>query len=160
MPETQKPEPKTQNPQAKTPKLTDRQAEVLGHIKRLIEANGYAPTIRELATCLGITSTNGVETHLVELERKGLITRTPGRSRSLKLASTERTVDGLRALVGSMAELCSQARDALAIGIPGNLDDGRMGENERAMWAEDVELVKALDEASTAARAFLGKAGA
>lgn len=155
MPETQN--PKTQNLGAKTQKLTDRQGEVLAAIKRLTGAKGYAPTIRELATDLGITSTNGVEAHLVELERKGLITRTAGVARSLKLASTERTVEGLRLLAGSLAELCSQARDAIANGIPGDLDE--MGDDERSVYDDDVELVKALDEASAAAREYLGKVG-
>ena len=67
------------------PSLTDRQAAVLGLIKSFIAANGYAPTIRELAKLTGIGSTNGVTDHLKALERKGFITHNPKQSRTLRV---------------------------------------------------------------------------
>jgi len=62
---------------------TPIQARVLGQVKLLTAAKGYPPTVRELCTATGISSYNGVHTHLVALERKGYLKRTPGASRGL-----------------------------------------------------------------------------
>ena len=63
--------------------LTDRQLEVLRFIVEQIEACGYPPTIREIGEALDIRSTNGVNDHLKALERKGVLTRDPVKSRAL-----------------------------------------------------------------------------
>jgi repressor LexA len=55
--------------------LPSRQRAVLEFIERSTKANGYAPTVREIADALGLRSTNGVTDHLVALERKGWISR-------------------------------------------------------------------------------------
>lgn len=56
-------------------KLTARQREVLETIVRLIDRDGYPPTVRELGAAIGMTSTNGVTDHLKALERKGYLQR-------------------------------------------------------------------------------------
>lgn len=58
---------------ATRPPLTDQQARVLAWI----EANAamYSPTVREIAAAFGFRSPNGVECHLVALERKGYLKR-------------------------------------------------------------------------------------
>lgn len=67
-------------------KITARQAEVL----EFIRANSayYSPSIREIAAGLAIKSPNGVTCHLDALERKGLIRRTPGKHRGIKLTES------------------------------------------------------------------------
>ncbi len=55
--------------------LTKRQREVLELIVQSIREDGYPPTIAEIGATFGITSTNGVNDHLVALERKGYIER-------------------------------------------------------------------------------------
>ena len=62
---------------------TPIQFRVLGQVKLLTAAKGYPPTVRELCAATGISSYNGVHTHLVALERKGYLKRTPGASRGL-----------------------------------------------------------------------------
>jgi repressor LexA len=65
------------------PVLTNRQAEALAFI--LANACLYGPTVREIATAMGITSPNGVVCHLRSLEAKGLIRRHPKKARGIQL---------------------------------------------------------------------------
>lgn len=66
------------------PPLTERQKLVLELIKQSIRERGYPPSLRELGTQLGISSTNGVNDHLTALERKGYLRRDSKRSRALQ----------------------------------------------------------------------------
>ena len=63
--------------------LTDRQSVILAAIQDYISENGYPPSIRELGSIVGIKSTNGVSDHLKAIERKGHLTRTDNKSRTL-----------------------------------------------------------------------------
>ncbi len=65
--------------------LTDRQQNVYDMIRGLIVRRGYGPTVREIGEHFGIKSPNGVMCHLRALERKGLITRSPNKSRAIEL---------------------------------------------------------------------------
>jgi repressor LexA len=65
-------------------KLTDRQQMVLDFISDNITSKGYAPTIREIGSHLGIRSTNGVNDHLKALEKKGALKRDILKSRTLR----------------------------------------------------------------------------
>ncbi len=65
--------------------LTDRQRDVFELIRGLIVQRGYGPTVREIAEHFGIRSPNGVMCHLRALERKGLIRRSPNKSRAIEL---------------------------------------------------------------------------
>ncbi|WP_166265103.1 transcriptional repressor LexA [Marinobacter caseinilyticus] len=70
-------------------KLTARQTQVLGIIKRSIDETGYPPTRAEIATELGFRSANAAEEHLRALARKGAIEMVPGASRGIRLPETE-----------------------------------------------------------------------
>jgi repressor LexA len=63
-------------------RLAPRQKVLLMFVRDYHAAHGYPPTVREMANALGVTSTNGVNQHLVALERKGYVRRTPGIARS------------------------------------------------------------------------------
>jgi repressor LexA len=65
--------------------LTDRQREVLGFIREMIERKGSPPTIREIGERFRITSTNGVRAILSALTAKGYIRRKPLVSRGIEL---------------------------------------------------------------------------
>jgi repressor LexA len=65
--------------------LTDRQKSVYDMIRSLIVKRGYGPTVREIGEHFGIKSPNGVMCHLRALERKGLIRRSPNKSRAIEL---------------------------------------------------------------------------
>ncbi|HML22115.1 MAG TPA: MarR family transcriptional regulator [Aggregatilinea sp.] len=59
-------------------KLTDRQARVLTFIRRYIERNGWAPTIREICDECEISSTSVAGYNLAALEAAGFIRRGDG----------------------------------------------------------------------------------
>ena len=65
--------------------LTKRQQTIFNFIREKIEQRGYGPTIREIADEMGFRSPNGVICHLTALQKKGLITRTNNKSRSIVL---------------------------------------------------------------------------
>ena len=62
-------------------KLTDRQQEILDFIVEEIQRQGYPPTLREISTQFGISSTQGVRLHIDALEKKGNIVRDAGARR-------------------------------------------------------------------------------
>lgn len=64
---------------------TARQREVLDFIHLSIYGNGRPPTLREIGIALGIGSTNGVNDHLLALERKGYIVRDQATARGIRL---------------------------------------------------------------------------
>jgi len=64
--------------------LTPKQLQVLRHIAAFHGSQCYSPTIAELATQLSLSRSTVFE-HLGELQRKSLLSTSPGRARSLKL---------------------------------------------------------------------------
>ncbi len=70
-----------------TPKLTDRQQQVLELVQNAIERTGAPPTRAEIATELGFKSANAAEEHLQALARKGVIELLGGTSRGIRLRS-------------------------------------------------------------------------
>jgi SOS-response transcriptional repressor LexA len=65
--------------------LTVRQREVLTFIEGFIATHGYPPTLREIGVAFSIASTNGVNDHLIALERKGYVRRDVTKSRGIAL---------------------------------------------------------------------------
>ena len=65
-----------------------RQKQILGFIKQYIQSNGSAPTLKQIAQALGVSSLATVHEHLQALEAKGLITRKSGKMRSINLATS------------------------------------------------------------------------
>jgi repressor LexA len=96
--------------------LTPRQQKVLSFIEDQIEAQGFAPTIREIGRHLGIASTNGVNDHLKALERKGYIERQDQKSRTLRVLRPTRPLSA-KPKLGASVDL-----DSL-IPIDGENDD-------------------------------------
>ena len=87
--------------------LTRRQREVLDFIVESIRDEGYPPTIAEIGARFSISSTNGVNDHLLALERKGYIERS-SKARGIRI--TDKAAVGLyqtdvafAPLVGSIA---------------------------------------------------------
>ncbi len=65
--------------------LTPRQAQTLRVIEIYIQGHGYAPSIRDLESLLGIRSTNAVAEILAALERKGHIRCAYATARSIRV---------------------------------------------------------------------------
>jgi len=72
--------------------LTPRQKAILDFVIDNIREGGYPPTIAEIGAHFGISSTNGVNDHLVALERKGYIERS-SKARGIRI--TEKAAVGL-----------------------------------------------------------------
>jgi len=66
-------------------KLTNRQLKILEFIEERIVQHGHSPTIREIGGHFGISSTNGVRTHLAALIKKGYLKKHGLISRGLEL---------------------------------------------------------------------------
>lgn len=62
--------------------LTKRQNEIFSYIKKYIKANGYPPSIPDMAEALNMNHST-TQTHLHCLERAGVITRKPKTPRSI-----------------------------------------------------------------------------
>jgi repressor LexA len=84
------------------PGLTDRQKAVLQYIEDQIVDRGHPPTIREIGARFGISSTNGVRTHLTALLKKGYIKKQDMISRGIELTRELAANIGRVPLVGSV----------------------------------------------------------
>jgi len=66
--------------------MTPRQKEVLDLIRDWIEAKGISPSYGEIQTALELKSRGCVHALVTRLVEDGLLIRTPGKVRSLRLA--------------------------------------------------------------------------
>jgi len=66
-----------------------RQSQILDFIKQHIQSKGSAPTLREIADAIGVSSLATVHEHLQALVTKGLIKRKGGKVRSIELKDIE-----------------------------------------------------------------------
>jgi len=83
-------------------KITERQQGIYEFIRETMSVRGMPPTLREVGAKFGIRSTNGVEKHLVALERGGYISRERGRSRGIAVIGGSRQA-ALVPLLGRVA---------------------------------------------------------
>ncbi|HCF61222.1 MAG TPA: repressor LexA [Myxococcales bacterium] len=106
--------------------LTERQKQILSFIIKRSGERGFPPTIREIGQEFHIKSTNGVNDHLIALERKGYLQRGEQKSRALVPTASARNLLGLVAATpGRSVEIPVVGR--VAAGEPllaeQNLDD-------------------------------------
>ncbi len=100
--------------------LTLRQAEVYQFIHEKITHRGYGPTVREIGQRFNISSPNGVMCHLKALEKKGLILRSPNKSRAIEL--TREAIDAEKGL--PLAGRVAAGMTQLAFEQPERVDFG------------------------------------
>jgi repressor LexA len=67
------------------PIIYKRQQEILDFIKQHIQRTGSAPTLREIAEAIGVSSLATVHEHLATLVEKGLIKKKSGKVRAIDL---------------------------------------------------------------------------
>ncbi len=65
--------------------LTDTQRAIHGFLAERIEADGFAPSQAEIARAFGFKGVRAAQYHLEALEAAGILERSPGRARSLRL---------------------------------------------------------------------------
>ena len=71
------------------PIIYKRQGQILDFISQQIQGSGSAPTLKQIAEAIGVTSLATVHEHLQALEDKGLIKRKHGKTRSIELVKSD-----------------------------------------------------------------------
>lgn len=66
------------------PVVYKRQGQIVDFMKQYVQAHGSAPTLKEIAEAVGVSSLATVHEHLTSLEQKGIIKRRPGKNRGLE----------------------------------------------------------------------------
>ena len=100
--------------------LTKRQASILQFIISSIRDGGYPPTIAEIGVEFGISSTNGVNDHLIALEKKGYIERS---SKARGIRVTPKSAAGLYQNEAGMVPLVGQVAAGQPILAEENIED-------------------------------------
>jgi repressor LexA len=72
-----------------------RKQKIIDHIAATLRARGYPPSVREIASAVGLASTSAVHHHLAALERDGYLERGATQSRALRLTPTAALTAGL-----------------------------------------------------------------
>ena len=67
------------------PIIYKRQGQILDFIRQHIQSTGSAPTLKQIAEAIGVSSLATVHEHLAALEEKGLIKRKTGKTRAIDL---------------------------------------------------------------------------
>jgi repressor LexA len=65
-----------------------RRQRIIEYIAATLRARGYPPSVREIASAVGLASTSAVHHHLSALERDGYLERGATQSRALRLTPT------------------------------------------------------------------------
>ncbi|MCR5147720.1 MAG: transcriptional repressor LexA [Eubacterium sp.] len=65
--------------------ISAKQEQILNFIKESIINKGYPPTVRDICTAVGLSSTSSVHAHLNTLEEKGYIRRDPTKPRAIEI---------------------------------------------------------------------------
>ncbi len=69
--------------------LTERQRQVLDHIKSTVTDRGYPPSVREICEAVGLSSPSTVHSHLASLAKAGLIRRDPTKPRAIEILDVD-----------------------------------------------------------------------
>jgi DNA-binding transcriptional MocR family regulator len=62
-----------------------REQSVYDYIAKMINENGYSPSVRDIKEALGFASTSTVQTYIDRLIERGLLYKSSGKSRTLRL---------------------------------------------------------------------------
>ena len=65
--------------------MSNKDNEILEFINYTLKYDGYSPSVREIGEAVNLKSTSTVQYHLKKLEKKGVINKSEGKSRSLHL---------------------------------------------------------------------------
>ena len=96
--------------------MSNKAQEILEFINFTLKNDGYSPSVREICEAVNLKSTSTVQYHLNKLEKKGVINKSDGKSRSLHLNNS---ISEFRSvpIVGE-----------IAAGLPLSAEDNQIGE--------------------------------
>ena len=70
-----------------TPTLYNKERQLLEFITQFIQRYGYAPTLKEIGTALGMNSPATVHEHIDKLRRKGYVRKLDGTARGIEIVT-------------------------------------------------------------------------
>lgn len=82
--------------------LTKKEKLVFDYLVKVINENGYAPSVRDIGADLGIKSTSSVHLYLHNLEAKGFIEQDAGKKRTIRLCAPYARAFGRVPLIGAI----------------------------------------------------------
>jgi len=97
--------------------ISDKQKKILDFINNYIKESGYPPTVREIASAIGLSSSATVHAHLSKLEKLGYIRRGKGSSRSIEILKNQFT--------GSSSTENELTNNIVLIPVVGNVAAGK-----------------------------------
>lgn len=92
--------------------LTERQKEILDFIAQFTDDNAYAPTVREICDHFNI-SIRAVQDHVAALQKKGYLSVTRHRSRSMRVLNDPRSKNKCPAFIEVPVIISGDAKDLL-----------------------------------------------
>jgi repressor LexA len=96
--------------------MSNKAYEILEFINFTLKNDGYSPSVREICEAVNLKSTSTVQYHLNKLEKKGVINKSEGKSRSLHLNNSISEFRGVP-IVGE-----------IAAGLPLSAEENQIGE--------------------------------
>ncbi len=83
--------------------MKEKEKLVYEYVAGVIRDNGYSPSVRDIRDALGFRSTSTVQMYLERLAERGLIEKASGKSRTLRLGTTEQSVPVRVPILGDVA---------------------------------------------------------
>ena len=96
--------------------MSNKAQEILEFINFTLKNDGYSPSVREICEAVNLKSTSTVQYHLNKLEKKGVINKSDGKSRSLHLNNSNSEFRSVP-IVGE-----------IAAGLPLSAEENQIGE--------------------------------
>ena len=72
------------------PRTSNKAEMILDYVNQFIQENGYAPSVREIGTAVGLRSTASVSYHLQALQEKGLLHGPSGKGMKRAIVTSQR----------------------------------------------------------------------
>ena len=74
----------------------NKQMAVLNYIHKQVEDHGYPPTVREICSAVGLSSTSTVHGHISRLIEQGFLQKDPSKPRALEITSKGLDILGVK----------------------------------------------------------------
>ena len=72
------------------PRKSNKADEIMDYVNQFVRENGYAPSVREIGTAVGLRSTASVSYHLNQLQQKGVLQASSGKGRKRAVVAAVR----------------------------------------------------------------------
>jgi repressor LexA len=110
---------------------TPIQKKIVEFIEKCIRTRGIPPSIKEIGTSVGLSSSSSVHNQLQNLERLGLIRRDPTKSRCIEIVKRAGAADDSPTLSGMQNEVCDADLPAMEESAAGAVAEGESILNEK-----------------------------